>query len=81
MLAGLGIYVCLTAVQRLLRLLSSDSVLKYEQRMLTVVMIVAINVVVFFPSYSLPGRYDVTTAFGAIRRDVTFGIRCKSQKL
>lgn len=71
-LAGLGIYVCLTAVQRLLRLLSSDSVLKYEQRMLTVVMIVAINVVVFFPSYSLPGRYDVTTAFGAIRRDVTF---------
>ena len=36
---------------------------------LTVLTVLAIN---YFPNYYLSGRYDVTTAFGAIRRDVLY---------
>ena len=71
-LAGLGIFSCMVMCNHFFDYLSAWSISRKDRQLLCALVSVVIYVINFFPSYSMPGRYDVTTAFGAIRRDITY---------
>ena len=79
-LAGIGIYVVLKAAAKLFDGVIGDVANVTNRRLLAALAMFAILVVNFFPSYYLSGRLDVTTAFGAITRDVNYWNSRKSPK-
>lgn len=69
-LAAVGIFVIIRVI-----IYVSNSICRFNianQRILISIFLATILIINFFPSHSIPGRGDVTTAFGAITRDIKY---------
>lgn len=71
-LAAAGMYCMLRLAERCMDAVAVRPIARGSKVVLAFFAVVLTSVVNFFPSYYLPGRMDVTTAFGAIRRDITY---------
>jgi hypothetical protein len=71
-LAVSGMYCILRIGERCIDLVVAQPAMHGSKTGLALLAVVAVVVANFFPSYYLPGRMDVTTSFGAIRRYIAY---------
>jgi hypothetical protein len=73
LLSGLGIYVIFRVGDYILDNVFKENLMSTRARVAVAIIVVSsIMCVVFYPNYYLAGTGDITTPFGAIRRDVHF---------
>lgn len=80
-LAAIGCVVCFDIAMRLVDGIITDTTVRSERQVLSVVLVLLLFLANFFPTHYFSGTEGtVETAFGAIRRDIRFWNRLENPK-